>query len=142
MSSHQPSQDAVVVDTDVVSYTFKGDSRRDAYREHLDGRFLLIPPQTIAELERWALTANWGASRRAGMEQHLRRYLVQPFSRDLCVKWAEAMHSASRNSFTLHGADAWIAAVALLHDIPLVTNNGKDFRGVEGLTVISGSQMS
>jgi tRNA(fMet)-specific endonuclease VapC len=139
LSSHSAAANAVVVDTDVVSYTFKGDSRRDAYRKHLNGRFLLISPQTIAELERWALTANWGVGRRSGMEQHLRRYLVQPFSRALCVKWAEAIHGAGLNSFTVHGADAWIAAVALLHDIPLVTNNGKHFRGIEGLIIISES---
>lgn len=41
----------VVVDTDVVSFLFKGDSRGDLYRPHLNGRLAIIAAQTRAELE-------------------------------------------------------------------------------------------
>src|SRR5687768_2352667 len=34
-------------------------------------------------------------------------------------------------------AHAWIAATALLLDVPLVTHNGAHYRGVEGLRVLS-----
>jgi len=34
-------------------------------------------------------------------------------------------------------ADAWIAATALEHDIPLITNNAGHYAGVEGLTVVA-----
>jgi predicted nucleic acid-binding protein len=33
-------------------------------------------------------------------------------------------------------ADAWIAATALIRDIPLITHNGRHYEGVDGLTVI------
>jgi tRNA(fMet)-specific endonuclease VapC len=46
---------AIVVDTDVLSYLFKGDTRGDLYRPHLDGQVLLISFMTLAELDRWAL---------------------------------------------------------------------------------------
>jgi tRNA(fMet)-specific endonuclease VapC len=46
---------AAVVDTDVVSYLFKGDSRAEAYRLHLSGRLLVVSFMTVAELQRWAL---------------------------------------------------------------------------------------
>lgn len=34
-------------------------------------------------------------------------------------------------------ADGWVAATALLHDIPVVTHNRNHFVGVDGLAVIS-----
>jgi tRNA(fMet)-specific endonuclease VapC len=35
-----------------------------------------------------------------------------------------------------HG-DAWVAAVALRHGMPLVTHNRKHFEGIPGLAVVS-----
>lgn len=40
----------VVVDTDVVSFLFKRDTRAELYRRHLEGRRPLISAQTLAEL--------------------------------------------------------------------------------------------
>jgi tRNA(fMet)-specific endonuclease VapC len=44
----------VIVDTDVVSFLFKGDTRAQAYREHLRGKTLAISFMTVAELYQWA----------------------------------------------------------------------------------------
>ena len=43
--------DAVLVDTDVVSYIFKRDTRGALYDPHLDGRSQFISFMTLAELE-------------------------------------------------------------------------------------------
>jgi hypothetical protein len=43
---------SAVVDTDVVSLTFKRDTRASLYRPHLDGRQLTISFMTVAELRR------------------------------------------------------------------------------------------
>lgn len=51
---------AAIVDTDVVSMLFKGDTRAIAYRAHVTGRLLGISFMTLAELERWALERRWG----------------------------------------------------------------------------------
>lgn len=130
-------QQAVVVDTCVVSFMFKVNPHRDTYEPHVRGKLLIISPMTLAELARWALSRNWGTARRSDMEQYLKQYVMQPFSRSLCQKWAEATHSAAKNHLNISCADAWIAAVALLNDIPLVTNNWKHFQGVDGLAIIS-----
>jgi len=53
----------IVLDTDVVSFLFKGDSRAPMYLSHLQNRQWLISFMTEAELEQWALLANWGAKR-------------------------------------------------------------------------------
>ncbi len=40
-----------VVDTDVVSFLFKRDTRAQAYKRHLVGRRLVVSFMTVAELE-------------------------------------------------------------------------------------------
>lgn len=77
---------AVIVDTDVVSMLFKGDTRAFAFRGHLTGRLLGISFMTLAELERWPLERSWGALRRAELERHVSRYTVLPVNRELCRK--------------------------------------------------------
>jgi predicted nucleic acid-binding protein len=53
----------VVVDTDVVSFLFKKDSRAQLYLPLLRNKKPLISFMTEAELEQWILLAKWGADR-------------------------------------------------------------------------------
>jgi hypothetical protein len=55
---------AAIVDTDVVSTLFKGDTRARAYRPHVTGRLLGISFMTLAELERWSLERDWALRRK------------------------------------------------------------------------------
>jgi predicted nucleic acid-binding protein len=87
---------ASVVDTDVVSMLFKGDTRALAYRVHVTGRLLGISFMTLAELERWSLERGWGPRRKRELAQHLTHYAVLPVSRELCLKWAEVAFAAKR----------------------------------------------
>src|ERR1039457_3535316 len=77
---------AAIVDTDVVSMLFKGDTRAVAFRPHITGRLLGISFMTLAELERWPLERDWGQRRKLDLTQHLTRYVVLPASRELCAK--------------------------------------------------------
>ena len=52
--------DIVVVDTNVVSYIFKKDTRGELYQPVLDGKLLMIAAQTLAELELMPLVNNGG----------------------------------------------------------------------------------
>ena len=127
----------VVVDTDVVSFIFKGDSRGDLYRPHLSGQIAVVAAQTRAELELWALRRNWGARRVDQLREELRNYVLAPFSEALCLRWAQVMDNAIRTGRPISTADAWVAATALVYAVPLVTHNQEDFAGVPGLTIIS-----
>ncbi|MGI8539211.1 MAG: type II toxin-antitoxin system VapC family toxin [Rubrobacteraceae bacterium] len=127
----------LVVDTDVVSFIFKRDSRAELYRPHLDGELLVISFMTVAELDLWTLERDWGEPRRRSMEEHLRNFVVYPYDRRMCRKWAEVSDASRRKGEPVGVADAWIAATALLHDMPLVTHNLEHFSGIEGLEVIS-----
>ena len=127
----------LVVDTDVVSFIYKRDTRADLYRPHLSGHMLTISFMTLAELERWALSSNWGSRRREHLERFLRRFALHPATPALCRKWAEVTDGGRRRGRPIDTADAWVAATALLLDVPLVTHNDRDYAGVAGLTVIS-----
>jgi len=55
----------------------------------------------------------------------------------MCDWWAQAINSARLRGRPIAPADAWIAATALLLDVPLVTHNGAHYTGIDGLRVIS-----
>ena len=128
---------AAIVDTDVVSMLFKGDSRALAYRSHVAGRLLGICFMTLAELDRWSLERDWGQGRDLELAQYLTKYAVLPVSRELCAKWAEVAFAAKRKGRPIQTADAWIAASALHYQVPLITNNRDDYSSVDGLALLS-----
>jgi len=128
---------AAIVDTDVVSMLFKGDTRALRYRSHIAGKLLGISFMTLAELERWSIERNWGMSRKLELAQHLTHYTVLPVNRGLCVRWAEISVAAKRKGRPIQTADAWIAASAIHYQVPLITNNPVDYSVVEGSTLLS-----
>jgi predicted nucleic acid-binding protein len=128
---------AVVVDTDVISYIVKGDTRGALYQPHLAGQIASISFMALAELELWTLSAGWGARRKQDITRHLRRYIVEHSSPALCRQWSEVMNNSRRVGRPVAVTDAWNAATALLLRLPLVTHNRSHFAGISNLTVIS-----
>ena len=126
----------VVVDTDVVSFLFKNHSIGAWYEPDLTGKTLLISFMTVAELERWAPQSKWSDARRRWLRVYLGRFVVVPYSRRLCVEWAEVTAAADERGCRIDCADAWIAATAVRHKLPLVTHNRGDYVGVPGLKLI------
>ena len=129
----------VVVDTDVVSFIFKNHPIGALYEADLAGSTLLISFMTLAELDWWAIQSQWSAARREWLRLYLERFVLLPYSRRLCTMWAEVTVAAQSRGFRIECADAWIAATALRHDVPLVTHNRSDYLGVPGLKLISHS---
>jgi predicted nucleic acid-binding protein len=127
----------VVVDTDVVSFLFKNDSRAQLYIPLLRDRNLLVSFMTEAELEQWILLAKWGADRVRRFQQFMKGFASVPSSRDLILRWADVMVRARANGRRMEAADAWIAATALLYGAALVTHNPTDYLGVPNLIVLS-----
>lgn len=127
---------AAIVDTDVVSMLFKGDSRAQRYRDHISGRLLGISFMTLAELQRWQLERQWGPFRRVELTEYLTRYVVLPASREICAKWADVSWQARRKGRPIQTADAWIAASALHYQVPLISHNAGDYAAVDDLQVI------
>ena len=127
----------LLVDTDVVSFLFRRDTRAARYRPHLDGRLLAISFMTLAELHQWATSHNWGPARKAKLAAHIAGFTIFHSNHDLAWWWAAVSVEARRAGRPIQPSDAWIAATAMLYDMTLVTHNPDDFAGVAGLTVTS-----
>ena len=129
--------DPVIVDTDVMSYVFKDDTRAALYEPHLAGRDWIISFVTLAEMHRWAIASNWGTAKRRKLEEYLSTVVVFHSDDELCHRWAVITDEGKRRGRQIQAADAWIAATAILHDVPLITHNRRDFDSISGLKVIS-----
>jgi predicted nucleic acid-binding protein len=125
------------VDTNIVSYLFKRDTRAALYRSHLQGRVPVISFMTIAELDAWAEVNRWGAKQRERLERFLDGYLVHYPDREACRLWAGVFAETRTRGKPIQTADAWIATMALLYGVPLITHNAADFAGVDGLQLIT-----
>ncbi len=130
---------SLVIDTDIVSFTFKKDSRAVLYEPYLQTDFLAISFMTLAELNLWTLGNNWGEKRKNKFAEFLKDYVVIFADDKLCEIWAKIKSDAHKFGNPIETADAWVAAVALLFDVPIVTNNRRHFENVKNLKIISES---
>jgi predicted nucleic acid-binding protein len=128
---------ALVVDTNVVSFIFKGHPIAHRYLPDLTGCTPVLSFMTVAELDRWAISAGWGVSRRERLNQYVAEFAIFPYNRELCKVWAEITVAAESVGRRIECADAWIAATAIVCDVPLITHNSSDYLGVPALRLIS-----
>jgi predicted nucleic acid-binding protein len=134
----QFSDDIVIVDTDVISFIFKKDSRNVLYKPHIEGKLAAIAAQTYAELETLPLRNNWSPKRHNQLREYINeKFIFVEVSKEICLKWSQIQFHANKNGKPIGTADAWTAATALAYSIPLVTHNHKDFKNVTDLKVIT-----
>lgn len=126
----------VVVDTDVISYIFRRDTRAEPFVALLSGTEIVISFMTLAELDLWALTRNWSPARTARLNAYVDTFTIAMPTRDLCRAWAAIRHAARLRGRQIETADAWIAATAIALACPLATNNWSDYESVDGLTLL------
>lgn len=126
---------AVLLDTNVVSFVLKGHSLAEAYRVHIEKRLLVISFMTVAEMYEGAYRAHCGRTKLRRLEAALRGYVVAPYTSETCRRWGQVRYERRRQPIS--GEDAWIAATALEHGVPLVTHNPDDFGDITGLQVLT-----
>jgi len=129
----------LLIDTDIASFIFKGSDYADPYLPLLSGQELALSFMTVAELFQWAIFRQWGDRRLSQLEQYLSNYLVIPVDQPLCREWAQVRSDRQSVGRLISPQDAWIAATALRHDLPLVTHNSKDFLDIPHLRLITPS---
>ncbi len=125
-----------LIDTDIASFIFKGSNYADPYLPILSGQELALSFMTVAELFQWAILRQWGDRRLAQLEQYLTNYVIISVDQPLCRKWAQIRAVRQNMGWVISPQDAWIAATALRHGLPLVTHNIKDFREISNLQLI------
>ena len=128
----------LVVDTDVASFIFKWHPEfAPRYVGIVRGSGLIVSFMTVAEMRQGALDANWGPRRCAMLEAYLGDFSVLHSDSLLCSTWATVRSESTQKGRPIGAADAWIAATALVLAAPLVTNNPKDYRHLDGLQLVS-----
>ena len=128
----------VVVDTNVVSYLYKQDTRGALYEPHLLGNEAAISLMIVAELLQWAAFRNWGLPRVQDLEATITsKYTILPLDFDSCRWWASVRAQRSDKGLPISPQDAWVAATALQYGVSLITHNPDDFEQIPGLHVIT-----
>ena len=131
-------EDAVLVDTDVFSYLLKGkEPEASRYRPEVEGRLVAVSFMTVGELEYGAEKRGWGPAQRQKLADHLRKVVVVPYDYEICVTYGRLRNAVERAGRPVALHDLWIAACAVRHGIPLVSNNARHFTGVPGLELRS-----
>ena len=125
--------DSLLLDTDVASYLFKNSPRARPFQPLLEGKRPALAFVSVAELFKWALKRRWGPRKIEQLETALRRYVVIPYDRDLAWAWARVVTACEDAGRPVAPSDAWVAAAALRHDVPLLTNNLKHYEAAETL---------
>lgn len=127
----------ILVDTDVFSFTLRGDTRADLFRTILENNVIAVSFQTVGELYRGAFERNWGELRMARLERSLGAAIVLPFTYDTAIEWGRIVAASRRAGIAISVQDAWIAATALAWNLPLATNNRKDFDHIATLELLA-----
>ncbi len=131
------NDEKLLLDTNIVSYTMKNDARAEPYAKHLVGVLPAISFITVGELYYGAEKARWGARKRKQLETTLRNFVVIPYDHEIARCYARLVAERERIGRPISFNDAWIAACAVRHGIPLVTHNARDFERIAALDVIT-----
>ena len=123
----------IAVDTNVFSYAIKGDTRARAYSWLLDQSHLCLSYMTVAELYHWVTIRKWGDLRVEILRRKIAECSILGFDDDTAWQWAQNMCVPGK---PMTVGDAWVAACAMRHGLPLLTHNRKDFEGIPGLVLI------
>jgi predicted nucleic acid-binding protein len=132
------SVDAVVSDTDVLSFPFNRDPiRAPRYESLLGGTFIYISFASAAEMWFGALLRGWGERRISELERFLSQYTVIETVPEIRRAWARIRVDAQRSGFVIERQDAWIAATAIHLGVPLVTHNASHYAHMPHLDVFT-----
>lgn len=132
------TSEPVVLDTDVASLSLKRKLPPEVLRL-LSGRVPLITFVTLAELTRWVEQRQWGAHRRELLSRWLIGKHVLHSDDDVAHTWGAITAYAYLRGRPRPTNDSWIAACCLAYDLPLATQNVKDFEDFathEGLRIL------
>ena len=135
----------VLFDTNVLSELMRAKPAievLDWFERHQDAAFY-ISAITCAEILLGIALLPAG-KRRDGLAVSAEQMFSEDFSgRSLAfdehcaAEYALLVAARTRQGRAISTEDAQIAAIALTHRLPLATRNGKDFKDIEGLTVLN-----
>lgn len=113
-----------LVDTSIVSYSFRLDPLLRLYEDEMQGDApLVVSAQTVVEILAGVLLRNWGAKRRVRMDESLARFAVLALDHKTAQNCAEIIVEAQRAGRALDLGDAWILATARRYGLTLLSHD-------------------
>lgn len=91
---------------------------------------------TVGELYKGAYKAAWGPARFAKLEEWLGDILVVNYEPAVGRVWGSISAAVEAIGRAVLANDLWIAATCLVHEVPLMTFNRKDFEHVPDLRLV------
>lgn len=129
----------VLVDTDVFIWLSRGKEQAARYASLVVGKRIVLSFVSVAELWLGAEVAGYNEASRRRLAGDIGATTVVAPNNELTHEWALLAAEARRAGHALGQApqvhDAWIAATARMHGLPLVTDD-HHFDGFPGLTVL------
>ncbi len=83
------------------------------------------------------LACGRSASAKEDWEHLCSPYPVIPWSNEISWRYGEIYRQLAKSGNLIGTNDLWIAATALVHGMPIVTQNIREFERVEGLDLLS-----
>lgn len=114
-----------------MSYFLRNSSEAALCRPHVENRIAALSFQTVAELWHGALKKQWGEEKRHALDNLIRRFVVLIADEATARAWAELKVVAEEAGRPKSVEDLWIAATARRHSLPLLTNDGDYFTGLD-----------
>lgn len=128
--------DRVLIDTDIISYFFKGNkkvvSNIEIYLNHF--KTLEISVITYYEIIGGLLAKN-AFKQLDVFNQFIAKNVVIPLTEESAGIAAEIYSTLKKKGEILDDIDLLIAGIAIANDLTLVTNNEKHFNRIPGLKV-------
>ena len=113
------------------------DTRNALYAKHVTGKMVAVSFVTVGELLYGANKRKWGTKKIGDLEKRLRAAVIVPYDRLLCDTYGRLKALTREAGRPVADNDMWIAASAVRHNIPLVSNNRQHFEHVPDLVLIS-----
>jgi tRNA(fMet)-specific endonuclease VapC len=125
----------------ILETTFLVDLEREARRGGSGPAHRFLEARTESRLcvtltTAGEMAAGMGPDDRARWEDLLRGFRVLPSGPDVCWRYGRLFGFLRENGLLIGTNDLWIAATALVHELPLVTRNEGHFRRVPDLRVV------
>lgn len=124
----------------MLETTFLIDLERERHRreEGQAHRYLRSRPEErlhVAVTTAGELGAGVDEDERSSLERMLAPFEILGIDLDVCWRYGRAYRYLRENGLLIGANDLWIAAIAIRHEVELVTRDARHFRRIPGLRV-------
>lgn len=128
----------MILDTSFLVDTLRGEATVEEAVLTVDERgTAYVSSVTVMELWEGIHLADSSDRERAVVKNLLRDLRELPFDRECATTAGEINATLQRDGVPIEDADVMIAATALVHDVPIVTNNVDHFDRIDDLEILS-----